>query len=495
MKHKGLMLTCLTLLNITLFSPLFADSNPNPYSCVIDPEFGNTDLVYAPLAAWAAAGSNAIIDSVFTINVVSIPDSMTYESGSIQVPIPNAQSGDGFDNATTFNLLISWLKDRPWLQNIHAQINIPPGIYNFSDQIVMQSNISLKGAGSHQTELRFLIRADSTSSTMSETDCRKDVILVSGTDDAYKYNCGIEDLKIVRIRDGLTTRAVKEYVGDYSMFDGTNDYSGYWGNNIAIRRATDCWVKGVESENTFRNHVTLEFSNNITISGVYFHDANDYGNGGYGYGVGLWDSCNNKVENSIFRHVRHAVTIVDKSWFNVIAYNYVREQHSTELVPYIGEISTHWSDITIHGEATNTYFHNHPSEDYTYNADRKPYYNLVEGNDLEYLCVDATHMYNGTNNTFLRNRVTEQMHVQGSYGFTSTFLGLALDSIMLLCADPLTATAWILFTLPGFFKHTCVDCLALRANDAFADSTDNFRNQPRQLFVNNYARECNWWKS
>jgi hypothetical protein len=104
-------------------------------------------------------------------------------------------------------------------------------------------------------------------------------------------------------------------------------------------------------------------------------------------------------------------------------------------------------------------------------------------------------MYNGTNNTFLRNRVTEQMHVQGSYGFTSTFLGLALDSIMLLCADPLTATAWILFTLPGFFKHTCVDCLALRANDAFADSTDNFRNQPRQLFVNNYARECNWWKS
>jgi hypothetical protein len=468
------------------------------YAFVINSEFVDpsvpADSVYHK---WVSAGSNAVIDSVFTINVRAIPDSVTYHSinDSTYNHIPPAVPDDDTDDSFTFSKLIIWMRDNITSHGIHAQIYIPPGTYNFSDQIIMSSNISLKGAGSHQTELRFLIRADSTSTTMSTLDCRKDAILVSGSDDNIKYNIGIEDLKIVRIREGLSEREVKEKVGDHSCFDNTGGYPGYWGNSIAIRRATDCWVKGVESENTFRNHITLEYANNNTISGVYFHDANDYGDGGYGYGVGLWNSCNNKVENSIFRHVRHAVTIVDKSWFNVIAYNYVREQHSTILVPYIGEISTHWSDITIHGEATNTYFHNHPSEDYTYNADRKPYYNLVEGNDLEYLCVDATHMYNGTNNTFLRNRVTEQMHVQGSYGFTSTFLGLALDSIMLLCADPLTATAWILFTLPGFFKHTCVDCLALRANDAFADSTDNFRNQPRQLFVNNYARECNWWKS
>jgi hypothetical protein len=90
---------------------------------------------------------------------------------------------------------------------------IPSGVYNFSDQIVMHSNISLKGAGSNLTELRFLIRADSTSTTMSETDCKKDAIFVngSGTQPAQRiYNVGIEDLKIVRIREGLTAREVKD---------------------------------------------------------------------------------------------------------------------------------------------------------------------------------------------------------------------------------------------------------------------------------------------
>ncbi len=49
---------------------------------------------------------------------------------------------------------------------------------------------------------------------------------------------------------------------------------------------------------------------------------------GYGYGVGFWDSSNNKVENSIFKHLRHGVTISDKSWYNVIAYNFLRDQYS-----------------------------------------------------------------------------------------------------------------------------------------------------------------------
>ena len=174
----------------------------------------------------------------------------------------------------------------------HIRIYIPPGVYNFSDQIIMSSNISLKGAGSHQTELRFLIRADSTSTSMSKIDCRKDAILVNGTGTLPAQmirNVGIENLKIVRIREGLSPSEVKGKVGVYSTFDGTG-YQGYWGNNIAIRRGTNCWVKGVESEYTFRNHITLEYAHNNTISGVYFHDANDYGGGGYGYGVGVWDS-------------------------------------------------------------------------------------------------------------------------------------------------------------------------------------------------------------
>ena len=149
------------------------------------------------------------------------------------------------------------------------------------------------------------------------------MILVAGSDDNILEKVGIEDLKIVRIRDGLSPAEVKEKVGDH--IQSGSPYYSYWGNNIAIRRASNCWVKGVESENNFRNHVTLEYAHKNTISGVYFHDANDYGDLGYGYGVGVWDSSNNLVENSIFRYLRHAVTISDSSWYNVIAYNYVRE--------------------------------------------------------------------------------------------------------------------------------------------------------------------------
>lgn len=60
----------------------------------------------------------------------------------VDVPIPDAQTGDGFDNSPIINGLVDWLSDdRPWLQGIHAQIYILPRVYNFSDQIVMHSNI------------------------------------------------------------------------------------------------------------------------------------------------------------------------------------------------------------------------------------------------------------------------------------------------------------------------------------------------------------------
>jgi hypothetical protein len=234
------------------------------FGYVIDNEFTNplnpADTVYVK---WASAGSNAVIDSIFTINVSAIPDSVSYVLNGVVTPIPSATPNDEIDDSFSFRKLIIWMEDNITIHGIHAQIYIPAGTYYFSDQIVMADSISLKGAGSHLTELRFLIRADSTSSTMSKADCRKDAILISGTDDAFRYNCGIEDLKIVRIRDGLSEREVKSRVGKHEQFDGENGYYSYWGNNIAIRRATDCWVKGVESENTFRNHVTLESANHI----------------------------------------------------------------------------------------------------------------------------------------------------------------------------------------------------------------------------------------
>lgn len=147
---------------------------------------------------------------------------------------------DEYDDHESFQTLIDFLAERYLNRSEHIRIIIPAGTYNFSDQIIMHSNISLKGAGSHLTELRFLIRADSTSSTMSKADCRKDAILISGTDDAFRYNCGIEDLKIERIRDGISEGDVKDKVEGYDTNGVQGGKLSYWGNNIAIRRATNC---------------------------------------------------------------------------------------------------------------------------------------------------------------------------------------------------------------------------------------------------------------
>lgn len=108
MIHKDLMLVCLTLLIIMSFSPLFADTNPNPYSCIIDPEFSNTDLVYAPLAAWAAAGSNAIIDTLALreINITDIEPIVCYNnviSETDTTTFVSAIPDDDLDDSGCFN--------------------------------------------------------------------------------------------------------------------------------------------------------------------------------------------------------------------------------------------------------------------------------------------------------------------------------------------------------------------------------------------------------
>lgn len=334
-----------------------ADPTRDPWLVSLDNEFLDSEMTFAPIAAWESAGSNAIINplTVIEIDITNIEPIVSFNYVTLQIDTTSFVSAipnDEMDDSAVFTALIDFVRDRQLNETGHVRILIPPGVYNFSDQIVMHSNISLKGAGSNLTELRFLIREDSTGTTMSEADCKKDAIFVNGSDDQRNYNVGIEDLKIVRIKEGLSAREVKAMVGDYDYVD---DIQAYWGNNIAIRRATNCWVTGVESENTFRNHVTLEFAEHITVSGVYFHHANNYGPNGYGYGVGIWDSGNNLVENSIFVHLRHGVTIVDGSWFNVIGYNYFRDQHSyaelpisTIVLPFPNEIEQKWSDIAIH---------------------------------------------------------------------------------------------------------------------------------------------------
>jgi len=82
---------------------------------------------------WKTAGTNATIDSVFTINITTIPDSVTFVLDGVDTPIPMAVPNDGADDSFSFSKLITWMKDNIAINGIHAQIYTPSGTYHFRD--------------------------------------------------------------------------------------------------------------------------------------------------------------------------------------------------------------------------------------------------------------------------------------------------------------------------------------------------------------------------
>ena len=196
-------------------------------------------------------------------------------------------------------------------------------------------------------------------------------------------NIGIEKLKIKRLDTGKAN----------SSSDG---------NNISFSNAVNCWIKGVEFDNTCEHHVVASFSSHLKISGCYFNDARDHGDGGYGYGVNLQRSTNFcLIENNIFKHLRHSMLVQAGANSNVFSANYSREAYATyDLEWYLELILTGhvWAyliltygppDICLHG--------------------RYPFANLFEQNNVELIAADDSHddatYNNGPYNAFVRNCV------------------------------------------------------------------------------------------
>jgi hypothetical protein len=176
-------------------------------------------------------------------------------------------------------------------------------------------------------------------------------------------NVGIENLKIQRMDQNWSES----------------------GANINFSIAVNCWVRGVESDNTTHTHLANARCSHLEISGNYIHHARSYGEYeppwgviGTGYGMTIGTSSNNcLIVNNIWHHMRHAMTVGLGANCNVFAYNYSREQTSYE--PQM------LGDICLHG--------------------RYPYANLFEQNIVCQISADDTHDKNGPYNAFLRNWV------------------------------------------------------------------------------------------
>jgi pectate lyase-like protein len=150
---------------------------------------------------------------------------------------------------------------------------------------------------------------------------------------------------------------------------------------VYFNYAANCRMRGIESDHSIGAHVCAEVSTSLEITGCYFHHAYQYdGSSTHGYGVVLaLHTGETKIENNIFRHLRHAMMVKQGANGNAYMYNYSIEPTRSE------PIADASGDLILHGHY--------------------PFLNLFEGNICQNLQVDQAWGPSGPFNTFFRNRV------------------------------------------------------------------------------------------
>jgi hypothetical protein len=194
------------------------------------------------------------------------------------------------------------------------------------------------------------------------------------------------------------------------------------GANIFFSFASNCVVRGVESDSSVASHVNVNSCLNLVIEGCYFHDAFTFdGTGMRGYGVTFsMHSSECLVQNNIFKKLRHAMMVKTGSNGNVIAYNYSIEPFRSE------QINDFSGDISAHGHFA--------------------YANLFEGNIVQNIIIDHYWGPSGPYNTFFRNRAE-------LYGIVMTSSDLLMTNQQNFVGNEVTNTD----LLYGFYFLTGAD--------------------------------------
>jgi hypothetical protein len=189
------------------------------------------------------------------------------------------------------------------------------------------------------------------------------------------------------------------------------DERGSKSTTLFLKRVYNAFIRNVESYNPSRHHAEICYSRQVVVEGCLFDEAKDKGGGGYGYGVNLRDlSTLCKVENNIFRDLRHTLATEVGANYCIFAYNLnvdrVRDRCHGPNAPaecrdqkwinnrQLNGITSAFitSDICAHGN-------------YPHNV-------LLEGNVFYNGCVDRSHTTNGPH-VFFRNGALGQPRLYG----------------------------------------------------------------------------------
>jgi parallel beta-helix repeat protein len=319
---------------------------------------------------WIAAGYPDGVENI------AAPDSSIYYINQLR-PFILAYTGainavpNAIDNTQAFNKLLEIFGNPTFTAYLKTLI-IPAGMYNVTGSLELPTNLIIKGEGSGQTILRFI--TPQWPSIPTNTPHLVNAFNMNGIS-----HTGIEDLTIQRYCTPVLNGQFTTDGGCYFHDDLLDNNYMNTGDNICISGSSKCWVTGVESDSPFRHHIVLESSDSTTISGCYFKDVQNRGQGGFGYGVLLtYYSYQCLVENNIFRRNRHGIVLEDGAYNNVVAYNYIRQGAGIQELPdpdnNLYEIHNNYGDINLHG-------HNDGMPGATHN--------LIEGNNGRSLQLTA----------------------------------------------------------------------------------------------------------
>jgi hypothetical protein len=94
--------------------------------------------------------------------------------------------------------------------------------------------------------------------------------------------------------------------------------------NIQLNLAACCWVRHVESDDSYGSCISFRQTYRCTVRDSYLHDSYYYNNGGAGYGLDVtFASSDNLIENNISIRFNKVINCRASGGGNVIAYNYM----------------------------------------------------------------------------------------------------------------------------------------------------------------------------
>jgi hypothetical protein len=91
-------------------------------------------------------------------------------------------------------------------------------------------------------------------------------------------------------------------------------------SGITFANAYKCWVKGVRSVNSNRNHVWIYTSARVVVRDSYFYGTQNAAS--QSYGIEPYTSSDNLIENNIFEHIATPMQLNGSSSGTVFAYNF-----------------------------------------------------------------------------------------------------------------------------------------------------------------------------